>query len=106
MDRAGVALSCGPLIIIACVTSPQTSYKGELQGAVLVTAPSLAAPGDTLTMDNWAIVPWAPRPPHQECADMDLRQQSLSIWKLDRCPSLGSPAIMTYRMPQVQKTAR
>ena len=38
MDRAGVALSCGPLIIIARVTGPQTSYRGELQGVALVTA--------------------------------------------------------------------
>ena len=26
-------------------------------------------------MDNQAVVRWAPRPPHRECADMDLRQQ-------------------------------
>ena len=32
VERAGVALSCGPLIIIARVTGPQTSYRGELQG--------------------------------------------------------------------------
>ena len=74
-DRAGVALSCQPLIIIARVTGPQTSYRGELQGAALVTACALAEPGDTLTMDNQAVVRWAPRPPHWECADMDLRQQ-------------------------------
>ena len=36
---------------------PQTSYRGELQGAVLVTAESLAEPGDTLTMDNQAPPP-------------------------------------------------
>ena len=54
VDRASVAPSRGPLIIIAHVTGPQTSYIGELQGAVLVTAPSLAVPSpcDTLTMDN------------------------------------------------------
>ena len=42
VERAGVALSCGPLLIIARVTGPQTSYTGELQGAALVTAPNLA----------------------------------------------------------------
>ena len=55
-DRAGVALSCGPLIIITHETGPQTSYRGELQGTALVTAPSLAEPSDTLTMDNQAVV--------------------------------------------------
>ena len=36
---------------------------------------AVAKEGDSLTMGNQAIVLWAPRPPHRECADMDLRQQ-------------------------------
>ena len=56
VDRASGALPCGSLIMIAHVAGPQTSYWGELQGAVLVTAPNLAEPGDTLTMDNQAVV--------------------------------------------------
>ena len=56
VERAGVALSCGPLIIIAHVAGPQTPYRGELQGAALETAPNLAKPGDMLTMDNLAMV--------------------------------------------------
>jgi hypothetical protein len=75
LERAGVALSRGPLIVIAHVTGAQISYSGELQGAVLVTAPNLAEPGDTLTTGNPAAVLWAPRPPDRECADVDLRQQ-------------------------------
>ena len=63
MDTAVVALSCGPLIIVALVTNPLTSYRGESQGAVLVTTPSLAEPGDTLTMDNQPFVRWLPYSP-------------------------------------------
>ena len=33
-ERAGVALSCGPLIVTARVKGLQTLYRGELQGAV------------------------------------------------------------------------
>ena len=42
MERAGVALSFGALIVIARVTGPHTSHRGEVQGAALVTAPNLA----------------------------------------------------------------
>ena len=47
VDRAGVALSCGSLIVIARITGPEASHRGELQGAVLVTAPDPAEPGDS-----------------------------------------------------------
>ena len=40
-----------------------------------MTAPGLTDPGVTLTMDNQAVVQWAPQPPHRECSNMDLRQQ-------------------------------
>ena len=57
------------------VAGPQTSCRGELLRAVLVTA--LAAPGDTLTMENQAVMLWGPIDPSTECADIDLRQQSI-----------------------------
>ena len=70
MDRAGVVLSCGPGVIIVRVTGPQTSYRGEPQCAVFVTAPSIAEPAD-----NRSVVRWPPDPPNWECAEMDLLQQ-------------------------------
>ena len=76
---ADVALSCGSLIGIARVTGPQTSHRGELQGAVLVTA--LAEEGDSLTMGDQAVVLLAPRPPHRECAHMDVTHK-LELWPL------------------------
>ena len=52
------------------------------------------------------VVLWAPRPPHWECADMDLRQQSnqhLETWPV---PFSWSLAIADCLMPQVHRTVR
>jgi len=106
MDRAGVALSCGPLIIIARVTGPQTSYRGELQGVALVTAPSLAEPGDTLTMDNQAVVRWAPDLPTRSVWIWIYDNRLLNIWVLDQCPILGSPATVACPKPRAQMIMR
>ena len=71
--RAGAAATCGPLQIISRVTGPQDSYRAELQGSVLVTA--RARLGNSLILDNKAVVDHGPRSPDRECADMDLRKQ-------------------------------
>ena len=55
------------------MTGPQDSYRAELQGSVLVTAQ--ARVGDSLTLDNKAVVDYGPRSPDRESADMDLRKQ-------------------------------
>ena len=71
--RAGAAAICRPLQIISRVTGPQDSYWVELQRSVMVTAH--ARLGDSLTLDNKAVVDHGPRSPDRECANMDLRQQ-------------------------------
>ena len=106
MDKAGVALSCGPLIIIACVTGPQTSYRGELQGVALVTAPSLAEPGDTLTMDNQAVVRWAPDLPTRSVWIWIYDNRLLNIRVLDQCPILGSLATVACPKPRARMIMR
>ena len=70
-SRARCSLTCGPLIIIARITGPQTSYRAELQPPAMLT--QLRDAGDTLTLDNQAVVRWCQTEPHRECADRDLR---------------------------------
>ena len=70
-SRAGCSLTCGPLIIIARITGPQTSYRAELQPPAMLT--QLRDAGDSLTLDNQAVVRWCQTEPHRECADRDLR---------------------------------
>ena len=57
-NRAGAALKCGPLKSILRVQGPQTSYRAELQGAVIFV--ELADPGDSLALDNQAVVEYGP----------------------------------------------
>ena len=70
-SRAGCSLTCGPLIIIARITGPQTSYRAELQPPAMLT--QLRDAGDSLTLDNQAVVRWCQTEPHRECADRGLR---------------------------------
>ena len=70
-SRAGCSLTCGPLIIIARITGPHTSYRAELQPPAMLT--QLRDAGDSLTLDNQAVVRWCQTEPHRECADRDLR---------------------------------
>ena len=59
--RAGMALTCGPLQVIARVHAPQTSYRAELMG--LCVAASLAQPGSCITLDKTAVVDHGPSVP-------------------------------------------
>ena len=68
---AGMALTCGPLQVIARVHGLQTSYRAKLMG--LCVAASLAQPGSSITLDNKAVVDHGPSEPHREASDMDLR---------------------------------
>ena len=71
IHRAATALTCGDLEVISRVQGPQTSYRAELQGARLFV--ELAEDGDTLTLDNKAVVDYGPIRPHREASDMDYR---------------------------------
>ena len=75
--RAGMALTYGPLQVIARVHGPQTSYRAELMG--LCVAASLAQPGSSITLDNKAVVDHGPSVPHREASDMDLRCQAAAL---------------------------
>ena len=71
IHRAATALSCGELEVISRVQGPQTSYRAELQGARLFV--ELAEDGDTLALDNKAVVDYGHVRPHWEASDMDYR---------------------------------
>jgi len=71
VHRPGTAVTCGDLKVIARVQGPQTSYRAELQGAGLFAA--MADDGDTLTLDNKAVVDHGSQYPHREASDMDYR---------------------------------
>ena len=58
VHRAATAMLCGELEEITRVQGPQTSYRAELQGARLFV--ELAADGDTLALDNKAVVDYGP----------------------------------------------
>ena len=70
-SRAGCSRTCGPLIVIARITGPQTSYRAELQPRAMLT--QLRNADDTLTLDNQAVVRWCQTEPRRECAHRDLR---------------------------------
>ena len=72
-----MALTCGPLQVIAKVHGPRTSYRAELMG--LCVAASLAQPGPSITLDNKAVVDHGPSEPHREASDMDLRCQAAAL---------------------------
>ena len=67
--KAGMALTCGPLQVIARVHGPQTSYEAKLMGLCVVASP--AQPGSSITLDNKAVVDHGPSEPHREASDMD-----------------------------------
>ena len=58
VHRAATAMLCGELEENTRVQGPQTSYRAELQGARLFV--ELAADGDTLALDNKAVVEYGP----------------------------------------------
>ena len=72
-----MALTCGPLQVIAKVHGPQTSYRVELMG--LYVAASFAQLGSSITLDNKAVVDHGPSEPHREASDMDLRCQAAAL---------------------------
>jgi len=76
-DKAGTALKCGPLRVIARVQGPQTSYQAELQGALLFAHMSDEA--DTLALDNQAVVDYGSTWPHREPSDVDYRLQLADV---------------------------
>ena len=83
-SRAGAALKCGPLKSISRVQGPQTSYRAELQGAVIFA--ELVDLGDSLTLDNQAVVGYGPNCPHREASDTDYRLQLAPLIRRKETP--------------------
>ena len=88
-SRAGCSLICGPLIVIARIAGPQTSYRAELQPPAMLI--QLRGPEDTLTLHNKAVVRWCQTLPHRECADSDLRDFIYSSTQGNPIPMRWTP---------------
>ena len=78
-QRAGTSVTCGPLRVTTRTQGPQTSYRAELQGAVIAAA--LADGGDSITIDNQAVVRCGAHRPHREAADMDYRERLANTYQ-------------------------